>query len=95
MATKLFIGSLPYSVTSSDLENLFSQVGKVISSAVIQDRMTNRSKGFAFVEMESDAEAQEAIRRFNGYDLQGREIIVNVAKPREESDNRGFYNSRG
>ena len=94
MAKKLFIGGLPYKVTSQDLEKLFSQVGKVISADVIEDRMTNRSKGFGFIEMESEQEAQEAIRRFNGYDLEGRQIIVNEAKPREETNNKGFFNSR-
>ena len=93
MATKLFIGGLPYSVSSQDLEKLFAQVGTVVSATVIQDRMTNRSKGFGFVEMETDKEAQEAIGRFNGYDLEGRQIIVNIAKPREETDNKRFFSS--
>jgi cold-inducible RNA-binding protein len=94
MAKKLFIGSLPYSATSEDLEKLFSEVGEVLSATVIVDRMTNRSKGFGFVEYKSDEHAEEAIKRFNGYDLDGRQIVVNEAKPREDNDNRNSFNSR-
>lgn len=94
MAKKLFIGGLPYKISSQDLEKLFGQVGKVVSATVIEDRMTGRSKGFGFIEMETEEDAKEAIRRFNGYDLEGRQIIVNEAKPREESNNKNFFNSR-
>lgn len=96
MAKKLFIGSLPYSVTGPDLEKLFAEVGTVVSATVISDRMTNRSKGFGFVEMETEEEAQKAIQKFNGYTIDDRQIVVNEAKPREESssNDRRYFHSR-
>jgi len=92
MAKKLFIGSLPYSTTNSQLEEIFSKFGKVVSCDVVTDRYSGQSKGFAFVEMENDKEADEAINKLNGTELEGRKIVVNVARPREERprfDNRG------
>ena len=86
MGKKLYVGNLPYSVSSSDLEQLFSQHGTVESAEVISDRMTGRSKGFGFVEMGSEQEAQAAIAALNGQDQDGRPLTVNEAKPRE---NRG------
>jgi len=83
MAKKLFIGKLPYSCTSAQLQDLFSQVGTVVSAIVIIDKMTNRSKGFGFVEMETEEEIQKAIQKFDGYELEGRQIVVNEAKPKE------------
>ncbi len=83
MGKKLYVGNLKYAVTSSDLEQMFSQFGTVQSADVIMDKMTGRSKGFGFVEMGSDAEAQAAIEALNGKDQDGRPLTVNEAKPRE------------
>jgi RNA recognition motif-containing protein len=82
MSKKLYCGNLGYDVSSSDLETLLSQYGTVTSAEVITDRMTGRSKGFGFVEMESDEEAQAAIAALNGAEHMGRTIVVNEAKPR-------------
>jgi RNA recognition motif-containing protein len=84
MATKLFIGSLAWATTDDSLKELFSSVGTVVSANVIRDRETNRSKGFGFVEMSSDEEAKEAVAQLDGKDLDGRAIVVNEARPREE-----------
>lgn len=84
MATKLFVGNLPFNATSEDLEELFSQAGTVASANVITDKFSRQSRGFGFVEMANDREAQAAIERFNGYDLQGRALTVNEAKPQAE-----------
>ena len=83
MGKKLYVGNLPYDVTDADLEQLFNQHGTVQSAQVIQDRMTGRSKGFGFVEMDNDQEAQAAINDLNGKDYGGRALTVNEAKPRE------------
>jgi RNA recognition motif-containing protein len=83
VGNKLYVGNLTYNVSESDLEALFSQFGTVQSAQIIVDRDTNRSKGFAFVEMGSDAEAQAAIQGLNGRDHDGRNLTVNEAKPRE------------
>ncbi len=80
---KLYVGGLPYSVTDGTLQELFAAHGTVESATVIMDRMTSRSKGFGFVEMSSQEEAQAAIDKLNGTDLEGRNITVNEAKPRE------------
>jgi cold-inducible RNA-binding protein len=90
MATKLYVGRLSYSTTEEELRKIFEEHGKVLSAQVIIDRETNQSKGFAFVEMESDEEAQAAIKSLDGKEVGGRTIVVNVARPREErprSDN--------
>jgi RNA recognition motif-containing protein len=84
MATKLFIGSLAWATTDDSLKELFSGVGTVVSANVIRDRETNRSKGFGFVEMSSDEEAKAAVEQLDGKDLDGRAIVVNEARPREE-----------
>lgn len=84
MGSKLYVGNLSYNTTSSDLEQLFSQHGTVQSAEVISDRETGRSKGFGFVQMGSDAEAQAAIAAVNGQQHDGRALTVNEAKPREE-----------
>jgi RNA recognition motif-containing protein len=83
MATKLFVGNLPFGTTNVDLEELFSQVGTVASANVITDKFTGKSRGFGFVEMDNTQEAQSAIERFSGYELQGRALTVNEAKPQE------------
>src|SRR3984885_4139987 len=84
MGNKLYVGNLPYSVRDGDLEQAFGQFGAVTSAKVMMERDTGRSKGFGFVEMGSDAEAQAAINGMNGQALEGRAIVVNEARPREE-----------
>lgn len=83
MSTKLYVGNLPYGITDDQLSEHFAQFGTVVSAAVISDRDTGRSKGFGFVEFEDDAQAQKAIEELHGKDFQGRNIVVNVARPRE------------
>lgn len=89
MGSKLYVGNLSYNTTSSDLESLFSAHGTVSSAEVIADRDTGRSKGFGFVQMGSDAEAQAAIAALNGTEHDGRPLTVNEAKPREERPRGG------
>ena len=84
MATKLFVAGLPYALKDADLESAFSAVGSVSSVKIITDRETGKSRGFGFVEMDSDDEAKEAIKQLDGSDMQGRSIAVSEAKPREE-----------
>ena len=83
MGNKLYVGNLPYSVRDSDLEQAFGQFGAVTSAKVMMERDTGRSKGFGFVEMGSDAEAQAAINGMNGQSLGGRSVVVNEARPME------------
>ncbi len=89
MGKKLYVGNLPYDVNDADLNQLFSQHGTVESAQVIIDKMTGRSKGFGFVEMGSDQEANTAIEALNGKDYSGRPLTVNEAKPREDRGPRG------
>ena len=89
MTKRLFVGSLPYSTTSAQLEEIFSQVGKISSLNLITDRYSGQSKGFAFVEMSSDKEADEAIKKFNNFEIDGRKIVVNVAKPQVDKAKTG------
>jgi cold-inducible RNA-binding protein len=84
MATKLFVGNLTFTSTENDLQDLFSQAGGVISVSIMQDRATGRSRGFAFIEMASPADAEKAISMFHQKDFQGRPLTVNEARPREE-----------
>ena len=91
MATKLFVGSLAWTTNDDSLKDFFSAAGNVVSANVIVDRDTNRSKGFGFVEMSSDEEAKKAVDELNGKELDGRAIVVNEARPREERP-RGGYN---
>ncbi len=84
MEVKLYVGNLSYATTEEELRELFAQAGTVASVELIKDRDTNRSKGFGFVAMSTQAEAQNAISKFNGYLLGGRNLTVNVARPREE-----------
>ena len=88
MGKKLYVGNLPYSVRDSDLEDLFAAHGAVQSAQVIIERDTGRSKGFGFVEMSNDQEAQEAISALNGRDMEGRTLTVNEARPKEEGGGR-------
>jgi RNA recognition motif-containing protein len=89
MGSKLYVGNLSYATTSSDLEQLFAQHGTVQSAEVISDRETGRSKGFGFVQMGSDDEAQAAIAALNGQEADGRPLTVNEAKPREDRPRGG------
>ena len=84
MESKLYVGNLSYETTEENLRELFMQAGGVTSVALIKEPGTNRSKGFAFVEMSSQSEVQKAISMFNGYSLNDRQLTVNVARPREE-----------
>lgn len=100
MGTRLYVGNLAYSTTEDELKALFGQAGAVTSVAVIKDRETGRSKGFAFVEMASEAEAQKAIDVANGKKLGGRDLRVSIARPREEGEGgggggRGGFGGRG
>jgi RNA recognition motif-containing protein len=92
METKLYVGNLSYDTTEDELRALFAQAGTVNSVALIKDRDTGRSKGFAFVEMSNQSEAEKAIQTFNGYTLGNRPLKVNMARPREE---RGFGGGGG
>lgn len=92
---KLYVGNLPYSVTDADLKDMFSKAGEVASATIIIDRMNrNRSKGFGFVEMNNDAEADAAIDMYNGKDLEGRALTVNEARPKVERSNGNWDNNR-
>jgi hypothetical protein len=96
MGNKLYVGNLPYSVRDSDLEQAFAQFGAVTSAKVMMERETGRSKGFGFVEMGSDAEAQAAINGMNGQPLGGRSVVVNEARPMESRPPRsGGYGGGG
>ncbi|AEG94925.1 RNA recognition motif domain-containing protein [Ramlibacter tataouinensis] len=95
MGNKLYVGNLPYSVRDSDLEQAFSQFGAVSSAKVMMERDTGRSKGFGFVEMGSDAEAQAAINGMNGQPLGGRSVVVNEARPMESRPRTGGYGGGG
>lgn len=97
MAKKLFVGSLSYGVTGAQVEDLFSKVGKVESCNLITDKFSGQSKGFAFVEMAKEEDAKEAIKKFNNYELDGRKIVVNEARPQEnrnQGQNRGNFRSK-
>jgi RNA recognition motif-containing protein len=97
MGNKLYVGNLAYGVRDDELQQAFGQFGTVTSAKVMMDRDTGRSKGFGFVEMGSDAEAQAAIEGMNGQPLSGRDIVVNEARPREERPGgfRGPYGGSG
>ncbi len=95
MGKKLYVGNLGYGVSTSDLETMFAAHGTVDSAQVIEDRSTGQSKGFGFVEMGSDAEAQTAMSALNGQDHDGRALTVNEAKPREPRSGGGGGYGRG
>lgn len=88
MSKKLFVGNLPFSVADNDLSDLFSKAGTVVSATVIVDKYNNRSKGFGFVEMSTEEEAQKAIDTLNGKDIEGRNITVSEARPLEDRPKR-------
>jgi len=83
MAKKLYVGGISYSTTDQALKDAFAQVGEVTSATIIMDKMTGRSKGFGFVEMANDADADKAIEKWNGQELDGRKLTVNEARPME------------
>ncbi|MGB5156113.1 RNA recognition motif domain-containing protein [Desulfobacterium sp. N47] len=91
---KIYVGNLSYEVNEDDLRQAFEQLGKVDSVSIINDKYSGRSKGFGFVEMSSDAEAQAAIEGLNGKELKGRAINVNEARPREDRGDRGGRGGR-
>lgn len=91
MATKLFVGSIPYSATDAELSDHFAQAGNVVSATILMDKFTGRSRGFGFVEMGSEEEAQAAVQQLNGKDFQGRELVVNEARPQKPREERGGY----
>ncbi|MBM2806028.1 MAG: rbpA [Deltaproteobacteria bacterium] len=95
MASKLYVGGLPYSVTEGSLRELFSAHGTVESANVISDKFTGQSRGFGFVEMSSNSEAQSAIQTLNGTQFEGRSLTVNEAKPMAKRDNFGGGGGRG
>ena len=84
MAKRLFVGGVPYSVSDQQLQDLFATVGAVTSCRIIKDKFTGRSKGFGFVEYDNDDDAVKAIEKLNGYELDGRKITVNEARPMED-----------
>ena len=79
---KIFVGNLPWSATSDQLQEIFSQFGAIKEATLISDRMTGRSKGFGFVQMSTEEEANKAVEMFNGQELDGRELVVNIARPK-------------
>jgi len=89
MSTKLYVGNISFNTSNQDLEDMFGKVGTVLSSNIIEDRETGRSRGFAFVEMSTNEEAQSAIASLNGKEIDGRALLVNEAKPREGRTNGG------
>src|SRR3954451_8907170 len=95
MAKSLYVGGLPYTTTRETLRTLFTEVGDVSSVRVIMDRETGQSKGLAFVEMANDAEPLVAVNHYTGYPLDGRTLVVNEARPREERGGGGYAANRG
>lgn len=95
MEAKLYVGNLSYETSEQMVRELFMQAGNVVSVALIKDPATQRSKGFAFVEMTSQSEAQKAISMFNGHTLDDRQMAVSMARPREERSGGGFRQNRG
>lgn len=93
---KLFVGNLPYVLRDAELGELFAEAGTVVSAQVMMDKMTGRSRGFGFVEMSTDEEAEKAIELMHGKEIEGRQMAVNIARPREDRPpRRDFGGSRG
>jgi len=86
MQKKLFVGGLPYSTQAEEVRELFSQCGEVTSASIIRDKFTNQSRGFGFVEMATEDQAAEAIKKLNGHQLGGRTLVVNESRPQEKKD---------
>lgn len=95
MSKKLYVGNLPYTVTQADLEKMFSEKWTVLSTTLIMDKYSGRSKGFGFVELESDEDATAAIGELNGNDIEGRAIVVNEAEPKKEGGSGRGRGERG
>ena len=95
MSRKLFVGNLPYETMEQDLETLFGEAGQVETVSVMRDRMTGRARGFAFVEMASEEDAQKAITQLNGHQLGGRALTVNEARPQEARPGGGYGGGGG
>ena len=95
MGRRLYVGNLPYKATDEDLTTLFSSAGSVASARVMRDMATGRARGFGFIEMASDEAAQKAIEQFNEYEMDGRKLVVNEAKPKTEGGGRGFGGGGG
>jgi RNA recognition motif-containing protein len=91
---KLYVGNLPYSYNADSLKDLFGEYGEVFSSAIISDRATGRSKGFGFVELD-DEQGRKAIEEKNGLEVEGRKLVVNEARPKEDRPRRDFNSNRG
>ncbi|MCL5951950.1 MAG: RNA-binding protein [Chloroflexi bacterium] len=89
MESRLYVGNLPFNAAEEDLRNLFSQAGEVTDVHLVTERGTDRSRGFAFVEFANQADAEKAIQMFSGYDMNGRQLTVNMARPREERSYAG------
>lgn len=94
MGTRLYVGNLSFNTTEGELQRLFEQAGKVLNCTIIMDKFTNKSRGFGFVEMGSQEEANKAIAEFNGKEVNGRALTVNEARPREERP-RGDFGGGG
>mgnify|MGYP001562038822 CR=1 FL=1 len=95
MSSKLFIAGFPYALTEQELSDAFSKAGTVVSAKIINDKETGKSRGFGFVEMSTDEEAEAAIQMWNGQDLNGRRVTVNEAHPMESRPPRQDYGDRG
>ncbi len=95
MESKLYVGNLSYNVAEEELRELFSQAGEIKEVTLILDRDTRRPKGFGFVEFMNQADAEKAIQMFNDYEMDGRRLTVNMARPREERSRGGGYGNRG
>ncbi len=95
MGRRLYVGNLPYKATDEDLNALFSSAGNVASARVMRDMATGRARGFGFVEMGTDEAAQKAIEQFHDYEMDGRRLVVNEAKPKPEGGGRGFGGGGG
>jgi cold-inducible RNA-binding protein len=95
MSTKLYVGNLSFKVSSDDLQDHFAKIGPVESAKIVEDRETGRSRGFGFVEMSSADDATSAIEQYNGSDFDGRNLVVNEARPREEGGGGGRGGNRG
>ena len=91
MSTRLYVGNISFKATEENMTELFSQAGQVVSAKLIKDTATGRLRGFGFVEMSSDEEAQKAVSMFNGKQFMDRAIVVNEAKPQEKRESRGGY----
>jgi RNA recognition motif-containing protein len=92
----IFVGSLPFTIKETELKDMFEEYGEVVSAKIITDKLSGRSKGFGFIDMTNDEEAQNAINSLNGAEVGGRKIVVNKSEPRSDSDRkRSFGNNRG